>query len=285
MIITRFAPSPTGDLHLGHAFAAIVAHEFARKYNGKFLLRFEDLDHTRVRENFYHSMRDDLSWLEVTWDETPIKQSERIHHYEEALQKLIQLNLVYQCFCTRKEIEAISNAPHEPDKTIYPNTCRSLSLEKKERLIAEGKQFSWRLNTEKSSELCVELFFNDLKHGLIQVNPHLLGDIIIARKDIGFAYHLTVVVDDHLQKITHVTRGEDLLPSTHVHRLLQQLLGYDQPIYFHHSLITDVKGKRLAKRDTPLSLSTIRSDGVSVPQIYDRLAANIDELKKITKSD
>jgi glutamyl-Q tRNA(Asp) synthetase len=286
MIITRFAPSPTGDLHLGHAFAAIVAHSIAQKNDGKFLLRFEDLDHTRVRENYYQSIENDLRWLALNWDQTPTKQSERTTYYQNALERLIEIDVVYKCFCTRKEIaneiNNISNAPHETITSLYPNTCRSLSPVKKEQLINEGKSFSWRLNMKKASALYNDLYFTDLKYGLIKVNPELLGDVIIARKDIGFAYHLTVVIDDHFQKITHVTRGDDLLSSTHIHRILQKILDYDEPKYFHHSLITDENRKRLAKRDSPKSLQKMRADGSSIQQIYDFLAVNLNELEKIT---
>lgn len=262
MITTRFAPSPTGRLHLGHAYAAKVAHDLARENKGRFLLRFEDIDHTRVRPEFYDGILEDLKWLGLNWDEEPWKQLDRLEHYEDALEQLKAAKIVYPCYCTRKEIEAelsnLTNAPHGPEGALYPGTCREL------KIPPPNREPAWRLNVSAASNLTGSLSFHDQRHGEIAVNPFLLGDVILARKDIGTSYHLAVVVDDAAQQITHVTRGEDLLPSTHIHRLLQKLLGLPEPIYLHHRLITDDSGQRLAKRHDSLSIQSLREQGEDV---------------------
>jgi len=283
---TRFAPSPTGRLHLGHAMAAWVAHAFARRHGGKFLLRHEDIDATRVREEFYEGIEEDLRWLGFAWDEPPLRQSTRIAAYESALRKLHQLGVTYPCFCTRREIQegqekghrrpasvlpstSHLSAPHEMEPT-YPGTCLHLSSETRARKLAANLPHSWRLDSRTTRSLADPLTFTDLLHGVIQVNPDLLSDVVLARKDIGIAYHLAVVIDDAFQEITHVTRGEDLLPSTHVHRLLQQLLHLSEPIYLHHPLILDESGKRLAKRHDVLSLAALRESGTTRREIMER---------------
>lgn len=256
MITTRFAPSPTGRLHLGHAYAAKVAHDLARENNGRFLLRFEDIDHTRVRPEFYEGIENDLKWLGLNWDDKPWRQLDRLEHYEAALEQLKESKVVYPCYCTRKEIETelshLTNAPHGPEGALYPGTCRRLEKP------PANREPAWRLDIAAASKLTGALSFHDQRHGEIAVDPGLLGDVILARKDIGTSYHLAVVVDDAAQQITHVTRGEDLLPSTHVHRLLQKLLGLPEPIYLHHRLITDDSGHRLAKRHDSLSIQSFR---------------------------
>lgn len=267
MIRTRFAPSPTGRLHLGHVFAAKVACDLARENGGEFLLRFEDIDVTRVRPEFYDGIEEDLRWLGLDWDGPALRQTDRLVAYDDALQKLRELGAVYPCFCTRREIEGelarMTGAPHGPEGPHYPGTCQRLSMVERETKLASGMPFSWRFDSTLASESIGKLAFTDLRFGQIAVEPGVLGDVILARKDIGTSYHLAVVTDDAFQQITHVTRGEDLLASTHIHRVLQTLLGFPEPVYWHHELILDGTGKRLAKRHDSLSIKTLRESGKS----------------------
>ncbi len=273
---TRFAPSPTGRLHLGHALAARVARDLARQYpGGVFLLRFEDIDTPRVREEFYHGIEEDLEWLGIRWDEGPLRQSNRTAAYESALATLREKNLVYPCFCTRREIQEewanMAAAPQGPEGPLYPGTCRKLSTTEQEEKIAAGIPHAWRLDAQAAAAVTGPLTFQDLRFGSIVVNPDLLGDVVLARKDIGSAYHLAVVVDDAFQQITHVTRGEDLLSSTHVHRLLQVLLGLPEPAYLHHPLVLDEQGKRLAKRHDALAIAALRDAGLTPEEALARI--------------
>lgn len=265
---TRFAPSPTGRLHLGHVLAAKVARDLARAApHGRFLLRFEDIDSTRVREEFYQGIEDDLKWLGLDWDEPPLRQTARSSAYDAALSELSTCGVLYPCFCSRKEIQqewaAMAAAPQGPEGPLYPGTCRHLDPTDAESRIVAGWPHSWRLNASAASQITGPLTFHDLRFGQIRVDPELLGDVVLARKDIGCAYHLAVVVDDAFQEISHVTRGEDLLPSTHVHRLLQALLKLPQPLFLHHRLVLDTAGKRLAKRHDSLAIGTLRQAGRS----------------------
>lgn len=274
-IRTRFAPSPTGRLHLGHALAARVAHNLARSADdGRFLLRFEDIDAPRVRREFYQGIEEDLQWLNLPWDEEPLRQTNRSAAYEAALNTLRQKKLIYPCFCTRREIQeewaAMSGAPQGPEGPIYPGTCLRLSESERKEKIAAGIPHAWRLDSHKAATITGPLTFHDLRFGTIGVNHALLGDVILARKDIGPAYHLAVVVDDAFQEITHVTRGEDLLPSTHVHRLLQSMLDIPEPVYLHHELMLDEHGKRLAKRCDSLSIAALRDAGCNPNEILAR---------------
>jgi glutamyl-Q tRNA(Asp) synthetase len=283
MVRTRFAPSPTGRLHLGHALAARVARELARREtDGGFLLRFEDIDVTRVREEFYRGIEEDLEWLGLTWDGEPLRQSDRTAAYEAALDELRARGLVYPCFCTRREIQEewsrMAAAPHGPEGPLYPGTCRGLTAGKREEMLAAGMPHSWRLDANRAAALAGRLTFHDLRFGTIEVDPSLLGDVVLARKDIGTAYHLAVVMDDAFQEITHVTRGEDLLPSTHVHRLLQELLGLPQPVYLHHPLLLDDEGKRLAKRHDALAIAALRDAGMTPDKVLARTDVEICRL-------
>ena len=274
-IVTRFAPSPTGYLHLGHAYAAKVARDFAIENGGRFLLRFEDIDHTRVRSEYYDAIEEDLAWLGLRWDGIPLRQSQRGEAYAEALARLQELGAVYPCFCTRREIEGeiarMASAPHGPEGTHYPGICRRLSAEERATKLAAGLQSSWRLDAAKVAEMTGSLSFTDLRHGSFPVETGILGDTILARKDIGTSYHLAVVVDDAFQEVSHVTRGEDLLASTHIHRALQALLGFPEPLYLHHRLITDERGVRLAKRADSLSVRTLRARGLDPAEVLRHL--------------
>ena len=269
MIRTRFAPSPTGHLHLGHAYAAKVAHDLARQHNGLFLLRHEDIDSLRVREAYYQQIEEDLHWLGLDWNGEPLRQSNRQNAYREALEILKQQDLVYPCFCTRKDIQQSLSAPHGAAETIYPGTCRKLPKEQSAQRIANGDAHAWRFDSNQAAALHSELTFDDLHFGKIQVNPHANGDAVLARKDIGIAYHLAVVVDDAFQNITHVTRGDDLLESSHIHRQLQAVLRFPEPTYLHHPCVCDDTGKRLAKRDDARSILQLREQGFTSQAVLD----------------
>lgn len=275
-IRTRFAPSPTGRLHLGHALAARVAHDLARRApGGVFLLRFEDIDTPRVRDVFYQNIPEDLAWLGMAWDGEPLRQSSRAAAYHEALATLRERGMVYPCFCTRGEIQeewaAMAAAPHGPEGPAYPGTCLGMSAAESADRIAAGAPHAWRLDSRRAAEATGPLVFHDLLHGTVRVDPGLLGDVVLARKQAGAAYHLAVVVDDAFQGITHVTRGSDLLPSTHVHRTLQALLDLPAPLYLHHPLVLDDHGKRLAKRHDALSLAHLRGSGLTAAELLARI--------------
>lgn len=267
MTTTRFAPSPTGHLHLGHAYAAKVAHDLAREHNGRFLLRHEDIDSSRVREEYYQQIEEDLRWIGLNWDGEPLRQSDRQDAYRDALEILKQKELVYPCFCTRKDIQQSLSAPHGSAEHIYPGICRGLSKEESNQRIANGDAHAWRFHSARAAELHGELTFTDLRFGKTIVNPNANGDAVLARKDIGVAYHLAVVVDDAFQYITHITRGDDLLESTHIHRQLQAVLGFPDPTYFHHPCICDETGKRLAKRDDARSIVQLRNQGLTAQEV------------------
>lgn len=268
---TRFAPSPTGRLHLGHVLAARVAWSLAREFGGDFLLRHEDIDGPRVREDFYQHIEDDLEWLSLKWKGEPLRQTSRLSAYESALNTLRECGLAYPCFCTRRDIQAgwsrMSAAPQGPEDPVYPGICRDMPPAIQQEKMAAGNPFAWRLDSRAAGELAGPLSFHDLRFRTISVAPDLMGDVVLARKDIGTAYHLAVVVDDAWQEISHVTRGEDLLSSTHVHRLLQTVLGFQEPTYLHHALVTDESGKRLAKRSDSRSIQSLRESGLSPKEV------------------
>ena len=267
MIVTRFAPSPTGLLHLGHAFAALRAAEAGNR----FLLRIEDIDTARAREEFVTAIFEDLTWLGLRWEEPVLRQSARFEAYRAALARLEADGLLYPCFCTRKEIaEEIaraSEAPHGPEGPLYPGTCRHLSGEKRMRKLASGASYALRLDAAKAADLAGELKFLEQgagpngEHGIIAVKPMLFGDVVLARKDTPSSYHLAVVVDDAFQGVTLVTRGNDLFAATHVQRLLQALLALPAPAYAHHRLILDRQGRKFSKRDKAVTLYDLRAHG------------------------
>ncbi|MBL4603633.1 MAG: tRNA glutamyl-Q(34) synthetase GluQRS [Emcibacteraceae bacterium] len=271
-IITRFAPSPSGDLHLGHGYSAKLNYDFAEKHSGTFILRIEDIDHLRCKSEFEQSIFDDLNWLDLKW-QTPIRrQSEHFDDYKKALDKLDQMGLLYPCFCTRKdirsEIEDSSRAPHMrpklgPEGIIYPGICRDLSHKEQTQKIADGIPHALRFNMAKALSLITEpLYWTDLKTGEQLADPEMLGDVVLARKDFPTSYHLSVVIDDHIQNISHVIRGQDLYYASHFHRLLQHLLGLNKLIYDHHPLLSTPDGNRLAKRDKSITLKSLRESGV-----------------------
>ena len=268
MIVTRFAPSPTGYLHLGHAFAAWTA----ARAGERFLLRLEDLDEGRAREEFVAAIFEDLTWLGLSWEEPVLRQSRRSDVYREALFKLAPLT--YPCFCTRKEIlEEIARsgeAPHGPDGLIYPGTCRHLSADEREARFRRGDTHALRLNVAEAATVTGPLIFFEHGHEK-KVDPFLFGDVILARKGLAAAYHLAVVVDDAFQGVTLVTRGEDLLPATHIQRLLQALLGLPAPAYAHHRLILDRDGRKFSKRDSSTTLRGLREAGVTPAGLAARL--------------
>lgn len=275
--VTRFAPSPTGWLHLGHAYAALFAAGLAAQASdGRFLIRLEDIDGTRARPEYETALFEDLAWLGLRWELPVRRQSEHADDYRAALQKLQDLDLLYPCFCTRKEIQdeiaRAGQAPHGPDGPLYPGTCRHRSTTERQHLLAEGTPYALRLDVAKAVTLCRgELTWEDAARGRQTATPGVFGDVVLARKDTPASYHLAVVVDDALQGITLVTRGEDLFEATHLHRLLQHLLDLPVPRWHHHRLIEDENGRRLAKRDNARALRTLREEGWSAQQVRERL--------------
>ncbi len=267
LVNTRFAPSPTGLLHLGHAYAAWVAEQAARTAGGKFHLRMEDIDGPRCRAEYETAIVEDLSWLGITWEEPVWRQSERLPIYQAALAQLQEQQLLYPCFCTRQEIAASASAPQGPEGPLYPGTCRHFSESQRTDLMAAGKPFAWRLDVTAAHARTGPLTWRDQRHGTFTAAPELLGDVVLARKDIATSYHLAVTVDDAAQEISLVTRGEDLLLSTHIHRLLQALLNLPVPQWHHHRLICDDAGRRLAKRDHARSLRSLREAGWSPQRV------------------
>jgi len=269
--VTRFAPSPTGLLHLGHAYAALFAERAARAAGGRFLLRIEDIDRTRCRPAFEAAILEDLAWLGLRWDGPAVRQSERLGLYAAAAARLEALGVLYPCFCTRRDIAAAAGAPHGPEGPLYPGTCRGLGAAERARRAAAGAQPALRLDAWRAAALAGPLVWRDCESGTVAVDAGVLGDVVLVRKDIGTSYHLAVVTDDAAQGVTLVTRGADLAPATHVHRLLQALLGLPEPTYHHHALIRDDAGERLAKRADAASLASLRASGVTPQAVRARL--------------
>jgi glutamyl-Q tRNA(Asp) synthetase len=273
-VVTRFAPSPTGELHLGHAYSARVARARAREADGRFLLRIEDIDIRRSRREFETAILEDLRWLGLDWDGAVRRQSEHFADYGRALDVLDIRGLIYPCFCTRADIAAATDAPHGPDGPLYPGTCRHLPRAERHERLAAGEEHCLRLDAAKAAGEAGPYHFVDETRGRIDGQPLLFGDVVLARKDTPTSYHLAVTVDDHLQGVTLVTRGEDLLPSTHVHGLLQKLLGYETPGYAHHRLLLGADGRRFAKRDRSLTLRALRDSGLTPAQVFDLIEQN-----------
>jgi glutamyl-Q tRNA(Asp) synthetase len=275
MIVTRFAPSPTGYLHLGHAHSALTGWTAATSAGGRFLLRIEDIDAGRCRPDFEDAIFEDLGWLGLDWPRPVRRQSEHMADYRAALDRLSGAGLLYPCFCTRRdiadEIARSGAAPHltptGPDGPLYPGICRALPTAERSARIAAGRPYALRLDVAKAVAKVGPLHWHDRGRGTLTATPEIHGDVVLARKDIPTSYHLSVVVDDALQEVTLVTRGEDLLQATHVHRLLQALLELPVPDYQHHDLLTDEAGRRLAKRDDARSLRSLREAGYSAAEV------------------
>ena len=274
--MTRFAPSPTGELHIGHAFSALAAYDAAQAEDGRFVLRIEDIDVTRCRPEYEEAIFRDLAWLGLTWELPVRRQSEHFDDYSAALRTLDEMGVLYPCFCTRAEIAAeiarSPAAPHGPEGPLYPGTCRVLDSSERARRIAAGEAHAVRLDVAAAmARVGGVLTWHDRHAGTVIAQPESLGDVVLARKDVPTSYHLAVTVDDHLQGITLVVRGEDLFATTHIHRLLQALLGFETPDYAHHHLLLDEQGKRFAKRDKAKTLAALREEGVTPEELREQL--------------
>ena len=274
-IVTRFAPSPTGLLHLGHAFAALFAWREAREAGGRFLLRFEDIDQGRCRREFEEAIVEDLHWLGLSWEEPVRCQSEHFSDYAEALEQLADAGLVYPCFCTRREIaEEIARAgaaPHGPEGALYLGLCRGIEKEEGKQRIAAGETHALRFDVAKALERTGVLSWEESGEGKLVATPEALGDVVLARKETPTSYHLAVTIDDARQGVTLVTRGEDLREATHVHRLLLELLELAVPRWQHHRLILDESGRRFAKRDQGATLQALREAGRTAASVREEL--------------
>lgn len=272
MYATRFAPSPTGFLHRGHAFSALTAYACAQAAGGRFVLRIEDIDATRCRPEFEAGILEDLAWLGLTWEEPVRRQSGHAADYQAALARLEANGLLYRCFRTRREIaEQMASAPHGPMETFRG---APLPAEEEAARLAAGEPFAWRLSLAAADSRLggfAGLTFHDHTEGTVRARPDLGGDVVLARKDVGVAYHLAVVVDDALQRITEVVRGVDLFEATHVQRLLQALLDLPTPDYRHHRLLVGPDGKRFAKRDRAETLRALRERGMSARELREEL--------------
>ena len=269
-VVTRFAPSPTGYLHLGHVRSAIEGWRAAREAGGRFLLRLEDIDRGRCRAEFAAAILDDLAWLGLVWDGEVRRQSEHLDDYRAALDRLGAMGLLYPCFCTRRDIQAeIAQAGGAPQGELgapYPGTCRQLGRDERAARLGAARDCALRLDVAAAVERTGALgWVEDGRR--VGLDPAALGDVVLARKEFPASYHLAVTVDDALQGVTLVTRGVDLFAATAIHRLLQELLGLPVPEYRHHPLLTDASGKRLAKRDNAVTIRALREAGHSPAQI------------------
>ena len=264
METTRFAPSPNGPLHLGHAYSAIVAHDLARERGGRFLLRIEDIDGTRSRPELAAEFRADLAWLGLQWDEVAA-QSARLAQYDVAAERLRARGLLYPCNCTRAQIAAAAHM-HGPEGPVYPGTCRGRSV--------DSDNAAWRLDVGRALELTGPLEWKDERVGMQQARPETLGDVVLMRKDAPASYHLAVTLDDAADGVTLVTRGRDLFAATHIHRLLQALLDLPVPRWHHHSLLVEPDGRKLAKRRGSPGLDERRLAGEDGSALADALRAH-----------
>jgi glutamyl-Q tRNA(Asp) synthetase len=273
MIVTRCAPSPTGHLHLGHVRSAWEGWRAARQAGGRFLLRIEDIDRTRCRPEFDAAILEDLAWLGLAWDGEVRRQSAHFDDYRAALVRLADEGVLYPCFCTRRDIQAeiarAGGAPQGEAAAVYPGTCRRLSAAERGVRIASGIDYALRLDLAAALTRTGPLRWSEGGRR-IPAEPQLLGDVVLARKDVPVSYHLAVAVDDALQCVTLVTRGMDLLTATHTHRVLQALLGLPTPAYRHHPLLTDAAGRRLAKRDRALTVRAMREAGAIPADILEQ---------------
>lgn len=279
--VLRFAPSPNGWLHLGHAYSALFAFETAKRLGGRLLLRIEDIDVGRCREEYVEGIYEDLAWLGIEWEEPVRRQSEHFAEYEAVLKRLRDMELVYPCFATRKEIQDAILAsgiplqawPSDPDGApLYPGIYKDMPRERLNELMWEGHSYAWRLDIEKAKAKAESInggpitFYEEGTSargdtGILEIEPELFGDVVIARKDVPTSYHLAVTADDAFQGVTLITRGQDLFPATYIHRILQILLGYPEPRYHHHGLIRDETGRRLSKSAKDMGLRELRARG------------------------
>ncbi len=267
MTVTRFAPSPTGYLHLGHAHSALVGWHRARGDAGRFLLRIEDIDPARCRPEFEVAILEDLGWLGLDWDGEVRRQSDHLADYQAALDRLRDMGLIYPCFCSRKDIAAAATAPHGPEGAVYPGTCRNQPADLVRERQARGDPYALRLDVARAQAMAGPLIFRDEREGTVQARPETLGDVVLARRDAPASYHLCATVDDHLQGVTLVTRGIDLFHATHIHRLLQAILDLNVPTYRHHLLLTNAAGERLSKRDGAVAIRALRQAGRSAAEV------------------
>lgn len=274
-VVTRFAPSPSGPLHVGHLLAALQARRLADAHSGSCLLRVEDIDQRAQHPEYLELMYEDLRWLGLHFDGEIMVQTRRFDVYRQTLQKLRSMGLLYPCFCTRTEIRnqvaEMGRAPHATLGYLYPGTCRDLPPDLVEQKLAAGVPHTWRLDMKRVQDLIGCPTWHDMLRGTQRCVPTTYGDVVLARKDFPASYHLAVVVDDAAQGVTHVTRGADLFDSTHIHRALQGVLGLPVPLYCHHSLLRDNAGKRLAKRDGARSIASLRESGYTPAQIRESL--------------
>jgi glutamyl-Q tRNA(Asp) synthetase len=268
--VTRFAPSPTGFLHLGHVRSALEGWWAARRDGGRFLLRLEDIDQTRCREEYAAAILEDLAWLNLDWDGPVRRQSDHLDDYRRALDRLTAMGMLYPCFCTRREIQAeiarAGGAPQSDAGPIYPGTCRGLAAEAVAARRQSGVDYALRLDVAHALALTGPLSWMEGEQRW-QADPVSLGDVVLARKEMPTSYHLAVTVDDAIQGVTLVTRGEDLLTATHIHRVLQALLEFPTPRYRHHRLLTDEDGRRLAKRTGALTIRSMREKGMKPTEV------------------
>lgn len=274
-IITRFAPSPTNNLHLGHIYSARLGYEFAKHHGGQFVVRIEDIDHHRCKDEYTQQVLGDLAWLGLQWDGDIRYQSQHIKEYQDVIAQLDEMGVVYPCFCTKKEILAeiarAAQAPHAGEHIDYPGTCRNLSRAEVDKKMQAGVPYALRLNVAKAFDIIGhDLTWYDELAGDIAVTVDTVSDVVMARKDIGTtSYHISAVHDDYLQGVTHIIRGVDLFETTHIHVVLQALLGYPTPCYHHHQLLVDLEtGHRLAKRNNSTTIKMIREDGKTPKDIF-----------------
>lgn len=268
-VVTRFAPSPTGHLHLGHVHSALFGWRIARAAAGRFLLRIEDIDPQRCRPEFEAAILEDLEWVGADWDGPVRRQSDHMADYAAALDRLQDAGVLYPCFCSRKDIQdEIARAGHAPHLTptgpegpLYPGTCRRRDPAESADRVAAGEAHAIRLDVARAAALTGPLSWTEQGEGPTRAEPGILGDVVLARRDVRNSYHLSVTVDDHIQGVTLVTRGVDLKPATHLHRLLQALLGLDVPEWRHHGLLTNAEGMRLSKRDGATAIRALRAAG------------------------
>lgn len=277
-MVTRFAPSPTGRLHVGHGWSALLAMDLARARGGSFRLRIEDIDGSRSRPEHVAGIVEDLRWLGIAWDGDIVFQSARLDHYQSALERLKAMGLLYPCFCTRADIAASATAPHGPEGPVYPGTCRGLNDAHRASRIVAGHPHAWRIDMAQAVARAGPLQWhalpfppNDDAATAVPAGPLAAGDVVLARKDAPASYHLSCTLDDAAMGVTHILRGEDLRPATDIHRLIQALLDLPSPLYVHHPLLVGPDGRRLAKRDGSIGLADLRAEGMDPRRLADDL--------------